>query len=193
LATIVIALATAVAAGVGLATYFVLGGQLAEMKTQRRLDQRAWIGVEAMDPIPSIPTIGSKFEVAIRIRNSGKTPARNLISVGRDDTMRISDAPPFSYDGIEKDNAGTIAPNAIATIPIKPMRDNTTGKEYIFSMSNISLLLLQQTRIYVSGLITYDDIFRRPHWTTYCAWLSVPFNGQFNRCETHNDTDDYPE
>jgi hypothetical protein len=156
-----------------------------------RLDQRAWIGIETMDAIPPIPTIGSKFEVTIRV--TGKTPARNLISVGRDDTIPISARPIFSYDGIAEDHAGTLAPNAVAPIPINPMKDTTTGKDHIFSMSYISLLQLELTRIYVSGIITYDDIFSKPHWVTYCAWLRVPFDGQFNRCNSHNDTDDYTE
>lgn len=158
-----------------------------------KLDQRAWIGVSLVDPIPSIPVAGKTFAAKITITNSGRTPARNIVSVGTLDPLTPPELPDFTYTGREKLNMGTIAPGGGGTIPFTPLHDNTTKADYILAPEFINKLIDRTATVYVSGRIDYSDIFGVPHWTTYCAFLIVPFNGQFGRCESHNDTDDYNE
>jgi hypothetical protein len=158
-----------------------------------RLDQRAWIGVSTIDPVPSIPSEGKTFTAKVNITNSGKTPARNIISVGSLDPLESPKLPDFSYTNHDRLNMGTLAPGAGGVIPFTALHDITANKDYVIVHEFLDKLINKQAIIYVSGRIDYDDIFGQPHWTTYCAWLTVPFNGQFARCETHNETDDYKE
>jgi hypothetical protein len=43
-----------------------------------RLDQRAWLGIAAIKPVPTIPEVGKPIQAIVEIRNSGKTPARKI-------------------------------------------------------------------------------------------------------------------
>jgi len=47
---------------------------------------------------------------------------------------------------------------------------------------------LDKRTLYVFGRITYDDIFGKHHWVTYCLRLSDD-RTQYQFCEEHNDTD----
>jgi Tfp pilus assembly protein PilX len=97
-------------------------------KNEMKLDQRAWVGVEYINPVPTTPKVGAVFAVTIGIKNTGKTPARHLVSYGRQDPIAANSQPNYSYDEVKKHFAGTLAPNAGASIPFNPLFDGATGK-----------------------------------------------------------------
>jgi hypothetical protein len=156
-------------------------------KKTMQIDQRAWIGVESIDAIPRTPETGKTLSANVRMRNTGKTPARNIRQVGSLDA--ITGAPTSKYVGTVR-LAGNLSPNASATIPFTPLGD---GNHQPLRLNDEILAALRagQLKLVVHGRIDYDDVFGDPHWTTYCALLAVPFNEQFELCEGQNDTDDY--
>jgi hypothetical protein len=178
------------------AAHETAGAAISAVETAKKamiLDQRAWIGIESMDPIPSIPKSGETFAAAVRIKNTGKTPSRDTVIVGRIDPIPIQSRPIYSYDADVKRPSGSLAPNAGASIPFTPLNDASTKKPAPLTDDNIASITNGKIKIFVHGRIDYKDIFDEPHWTTFCAFLAIPLDGHFTRCETNNDTDDYKE
>ena len=61
------------------------------------LDQRAWLGIERMIPDPAIPQVGQPLHVLIDIRNTGKTPAKNISIVSVSEGIPKGQKPNFTY------------------------------------------------------------------------------------------------
>ena len=156
-----------------------------------QLDQRAWVGVDYIDPVPRLPEIGKPFAVNVRIKNNGKTPARKIVTVGRLDPVLKGNLPNFSYDGLARRQAGNLPPAGGITIPINPLLNAETKQPYLFTQEFLDELIAGKFSLYAHGRIGYEDIFGQPHWVEYCAILPVPLIGAFAFCDDHNDTDDY--
>ena len=165
--------------------------QLDEQRADFRLDQRAWIGVETIDPDPIMPEIGKPFTVHITIKNTGKTPAMKINSRGRGESIVKNSTANFSYVDITTYKAGFLTPGGTFVIGSTPIVDPQTNQSKIFDFETVNNITMKAITLYVHGRIDYNDIFGDQHWLTYCATLSVPFNGKFGFCDTHNDTDDY--
>ncbi len=114
-----------------------------------------------------------------------------MINNGKLEPVAANSQQNYAYDEKAKHFAGTLAPNAGGSLPFNPLNDGATGKPAPLTQEIIDKISSGELKIFVHGKLDYQDIFGDPHWTTYCAQLTVPFNGQFLRCETHNDTDDY--
>ena len=150
------------------------------------LDQRAWLGVEDFIPNPTVPAKGQTFVVKIAVKNTGKTPATNIFQRGASEPVRTGDSPHFAYEPGKP--GGMIAPEAFSFIPVVTMTDPETGSPLIVNDDIINGLSGKSFTVYVSGIIEYDDIFKRRHWLTYCAsWVGDGFSA----CKDHNDTGDY--
>jgi hypothetical protein len=168
--------------------------QLAEMKESKylaRLDQRAWVA--AID-ITGVPEIGKPFEITVRVKNSGKTFARQMtvekvaevIAPGAQphfiEDLRIDcDNPPFDAVAGTESSVAILAPNGelLADLVLK-------GFEKVTS-EQLELIKSGDAIVVVHGRMCYRDIFDCPHWTTYCAQLGK--NLKYAACRTHNDAD----
>jgi type II secretory pathway pseudopilin PulG len=148
------------------------------------LDQRAWVGVETMKGVPDVPEVGKSFDVDILFRNTGRTPARNVLMYN---IVKPSKAPPDVNAACasatpERVNQSLIAPNATLTQVLHP----TDGKPLAAGWERA---LASQGSFWVFGCVTYDDTFGRAHWLTYCGVLNQKIRG-FDRCKKYNDTGD---
>jgi hypothetical protein len=55
--------------------------------------------------------------------------------------------------------------------------------------SDLDLITTQKLKVYLTGKVTYDDVFREHHWVTFCAFLT-PDLLIFMNCPEGNETDD---
>jgi hypothetical protein len=156
-----------------------------------KIDQRAWIGIEYIQPIPPIPEIGKTFSVNIRLKNTGKTPARNMVQSGSFGPVKSLAAINFAIENENKHDVGQLMPNGGATLPFTPLINSNTREPLIFTQELFDAFNSTNFKIVVYGRIDYSDIFGDPHWVTYCGFLEVPFNGSFAFCDIHNDGDNY--
>jgi hypothetical protein len=159
-------------------------------KEAMRIDQRAWLGVEYIRSNPLVPEIGKPFIVEVHIKNTGKTPAIKIASRGRGEPVLKGRKPNFSYEGVEPFSA-FMSPGAGTSTTVPPMTIPQTNQSIVINDDLIKGLTAETFTVFVHGRFDYEDIFGNPHWITYCANLVVPFNGQFDFCAEHNDSDDY--
>jgi hypothetical protein len=186
----VIAGATCVYAFFACAQWYELRSTVAETAKSLRLDQRAWIGVEKIDP-KAPPVVGKPASISVTFKNTGKTPARNIVSVAVVDPVTTG-KPDFSYT--EKHlQLGTMQPSGEAFIKVTATQSRSTGKDAPLTEPLLEALKSGSIRLYVHGEITYEDIFRRPHLMTFCYFLLEPELNSYAACPEHNDTDEYQE
>jgi hypothetical protein len=192
-ATVWMAIFTAILAIVGIGTYFVLKNQLREMhqagidsEATKRLDQRAWIGVEDITSIPPIPQEDKTWDIAATFRNSGKTPAINFLMQS---SQHIQDSPPNvnakCAEAIRKDESRTMLP---------PNGKNMATLHVVdHSPPNWEEQITAGGTLYVWGCVIYDDVFNGLHWMTYCGTFKPITKGgqiQFQACRVGNATGD---
>ncbi|MGD0021569.1 MAG: hypothetical protein ABSC54_04640 [Smithellaceae bacterium] len=147
---------------------------------QSRLDQRAWLGVTS---ISGKPEGGKKFILQINFKNTGKTPATNMIVRSAVTfSTPIWKGPDFNtIKNIKKEGRGLVFPQAEAlsvvdVLPAAPVDPST-----------IELLNEHKIRIHVFGFAEYDDIFNRHHCTRFCN-IYKPEDGYYHACKDYNDT-----
>jgi hypothetical protein len=160
--------------------------QVAQIAMQIELDQRAWVGVTA---ISGSWEVGKPVTITIEFKNTGKTPAINITIVRYGEKIRINELPNFDIEKIAKKegiiSTGTIMPGGIGSIPVPIAADWQSQPR-----DNLITEVLTGKQLFcIHGIINYEDIFRKPHWTTFCyiynkeAKAYGPYDG-------HNDTDD---
>jgi hypothetical protein len=171
-------------------------GQLQVMQT----DERAWLEFripqsqaagDAGLPMAS----GQPLDLPIQVMNSGKTVARNVVI---DVFVEILDASQeASLENVyelanhkhERGVTGTIFPNADYKLQVTRRWD----KGGIGPVTVPELTSLHEGRSYIStyGIITYDDVFNKHHWTKFCMWGHTP-KGAFNAktCTAFNSVGD---
>lgn len=147
-------------------------------------DQRAWVG-----PIKVVPATlkdatdkpvyvieGLRATFGVRIINSGKSPALKVKAV-TNSYLLSSNAKllPRYSKGIK--SVGVLQPQMdyYLSITVDPLTAST-----IDSIKDGNKILC------FFGKITYKDIFRIPHWTTFCVQLT-PSLDNFTSCDTYND------
>jgi hypothetical protein len=132
-------------------------------RDQMRLDQRAWIAVKDIHGPPSSPVV--------TFLDTGKTPARKVIMFQSSQWVASGVLPSFEVKGKGK-RLGLLS----------PVTERTANQQ-------TGVQSQQWPILYVWGTFTYEDIFKQPHWTTFCAHITA--GDQFwNFCEQHNDTDE---
>lgn len=152
-----------------------------------RADQRAWIGISAVN---GEPTANEIWKINIVYRNSGRTPARNLRGHTVFDPIKRGDEPHFSYAGKPGFKGGMMTPSGDYSVTLIPTRDKSTGKPVKMTQPILDEMTAGAEKDFVHGEITYDDVFGCRHWMTFCYFWNVDMS-VFSACTPHNDTGDY--
>jgi hypothetical protein len=172
----VIAWAAIAAAVAAICSAWIFQGQLTAARQQIKVDQRAWLSVDVGEETGTF---------AVRMHNTGKTPALNVtyaVSISGGNLGVI----PEVEDILKKANSSTGPPGTIKDhLPtgyvIAPNKSeiasNYGGK---FSQA----FELSAERAYIQGRITYDDVFGLKHETLFCYWYASP--NAFPMCNDHN-------
>jgi hypothetical protein len=142
-----------------------------------RLDQRAWMGITQVIGKPEEDKV---FDVTIELKNSGKTPANNVVIYNVYDPVPVGDGAHFGWETLVPNKFGTVPPNVERLFTIHPSK--------FAKLTKADMDTFNTRTMWVHGRITYDDIFGRHHWLTYCTSLTAGWVWAF--CSEHNDTDD---
>jgi hypothetical protein len=157
---------------------------VADAITNARMDQRAWIGVSN---ITGEPVLNEIWKIVVVVHNSGKTPARNLHGVSLPDPVKRGGNPNFSYAHDNHFVGGMIPPNGDFHATLIPTRSKSTTKPSQLTQPLLDSINAGDSRIYIHGQITYDDVFKCSYWMTYCYFWDPDTHG-FAACREHNDT-----
>ena len=163
-----------------------------------RLDERAWLAIsdpEILQYDPNDPT--KPFRIQLLVRNSGKTPARQINMLGliqaydpnidgpTDDDWKVF----LGYFSESKERY-VIAPNATRKMIVPDFSNRAQNPPYRdFIAQNYPLIRDRSKYLYYFGQATYIDLDNRPHTTKFCIWLVDPETKQFASCGKGNDMD----
>jgi hypothetical protein len=159
----------------------VAQGQLEEMRTNRHLDERAWVLATSVKDIMALDYYNA-YTVDVSFKNTGKTPAINVKSFCN---WAAKEAEIPKTDDIIKawENEALCAPNSGGEIqPLIPIPKTILDHAY------------SGAPIFIYGTIRYDDIFTNSHLSQFCYKIishdvdSGRF--EYTGCDIHNSCDD---
>lgn len=158
-----------------------LQSQVSAIQTQMRQGQRAWLSFE---DVGVTKDINGRMVFSFSLRNSGKSPALNAHANYSVKNVISGDQLTFTYTGKnnERETArASIAPTATRYVKVY---------EGPISPEEINRIITRQKTVYFYGKATYDDIFSRHHWVTFCTYLELSGTDLvLNYCSEHNETD----
>jgi hypothetical protein len=143
-----------------------------------RTDQRAWVGFENAQVNVHA---GNQSRFSVNVKNTGKTPALHVSLQYFIKNVERGQALQFTYKGITTvPSRGMLAPNGIFSVIL------TNAEPDAAEMNRIRT---EEKHVYFYGRLTYNDIFGRSHWTTFCTYMSQEGNAMVS-CSEYNNTDD---
>ena len=149
-----------------------------------RLDQRAWIGTDGIISNPTSPEVDKTWDVIVSWKNTGKTPAKNIIMWNAEHVLKN---PP----NVNVDCAEAISHKATTTL----LPPNASYKAILHVGDGAKVPSTWEKDIddagalYIDGCVIYDDVFQRKHWMTYCGVFNRKITA-FDLCKRYNDTGD---
>lgn len=146
---------------------------------QNKLDQRAWVGVVSIDPPNLAPR--PDFFLSLHAMNSGHTPALNFQSLVVLHSLKKDEPFKALYDPLP---AGWIRSNRVVQ-PGEQVTLNTN--KYMLTQDQVDSVRNGSYVLYVYGKMSYDDIFRERHHTTFCKL--VISETLVEDCGTYNTAD----
>lgn len=196
---IVLVIATIVLAFVSYYQWNAMNDALEETKRNRDLEYRAYVGVKGIDfrKLPDNPALG---EVIVTYVNSGRTPALNskvMQAISIRETPLPEDAGFESPDTVQ--SVFVIAPAMEFPALVALIPTSEAGKQPLTEEGQNSAKptptpvptpppVESRAKIYVYGVITYEDIFKRPHRSKFC-YFNTPGTRNWAICPTHNSFD----
>ena len=151
-----------------------------------RLDQRAWVGAEDITSTPVVPEVDKVWDVAISLKNSGKTPAKNILMWNNEGVLKmLPDVNADCAEAIKQQASKTmLPPNGSSKVILHVANGIKVPSDWEKEISDNGVL-------YVHGCILYDDVFLLAHWMTYCGSFDLNHKGSgFTSCLKYNDTGD---
>jgi hypothetical protein len=146
------AAAESVLAFFAFASFICVFIQLQESHEAMVVDQRAWVSVD----------VGEKAgKFAVTMKNTGKTPALNVIYFAAFEGGPRGVIPDIPNPKTQKIYHFLVAPG-----------DSRAADDW--EVNYLQAFNLGGDRNYVQGDITYDDIFGQTHHTVYCYWTAPP-------------------
>jgi hypothetical protein len=160
---------------------------LMEIRNQFRLEQKPWMGV-AMISAPIIE-VGQPIRLRIDFKNFGKTPANKVAPTLACQILTPGDPLDFSMEARAKKTRmsyGLVYPQGItfASATLK----NQKGEETPLNEAYVQDIKSVKYYIYVHGIVEYDDIFGKHHWTRYCYYFDPKTEAWYPHKE-YNETD----
>jgi hypothetical protein len=165
--------ATVVLGITSVATVWLLWNQLSEM----HLDQRAWLGIDRLDRFDFKPS--QDFSIPFVMTNTGKTPAlhvktrASLKSLEKGQTFTATYPEPQPY----KSSNGVLQPQGHFILYTLPKELSTKQYDDIQNGSGV---------LYSFVEIMYDDIYGKPHETTFCVMYYQGLTGPVT-CDEYNE------
>ena len=161
-------------------------GQLADFSMENvhrtrqamQLEQRAWIFVT--ETRVSDFQVGRPLNIALAVKNTGRTLARNVQIAVQIDPLPKGHAPEPKLDRAE--TRGTIPPNGTLLIDISRGRNHPEG----LTEEGLQAIQRGELVVWVYGTIHYDDVFETRQATMFCYMLQ-PDGKTFHAADIYND------
>jgi hypothetical protein len=160
---------------------------LEQIERNAHLDQRAWVAPDLLD---GKAELGKPYTITILIKNTGKTFANHFIGFVGWTTIQISDPDPdfdslLIAEGVSNQSVILLSPNGggvTQSLTIPKGGSKLTDDD----IQNFN----DPTRIFFFfGKLTYSDIFKCTHWTTFC-YRAFPNTGIYRVHYSHNNADE---
>lgn len=144
---------------------------------QFQLDQRAWVSVRADS---ASPEIGKTMEIGLIIQNTGKTYARSVLVCKRIIETRKEEpsptvAPPMPAlppcDDTKRFQL--LSPGLVVVDSAFAGSTGDAGLAVGMSQATLDRFNMGKNIPWVYGKITYEDVFKRPHWLKFCFFRTV--------------------
>jgi hypothetical protein len=178
------------------------------VERQMRQDQRPWVALSFNwptvkgangEPVGSLVRVteNQPLAVPIRVINTGRTAARNVIARIYVEVVNTSESPKLD-SAVETSawgfTAGIFSPNAPSESLAYRQLPDKTGLEAMSNLTPAENQELSSGRAYLAmyGKITYRDIFNIPHWTKFCVWTPLnpaPRYYTSKKCSDYNGVD----
>lgn len=151
-----------------------------------RLDQRAWVSTYGAATLSM--ELNKPLTATINIKNTGKTFARGMTLSQVLQILPKGELPDFPRQDRREEIEGV---SSDTLLPPGGEFEATVGlsKPLILSQSDIDAINAGDKFIVMFGKISYRDIFKCEHWTTFCL-IYVPGPNTFNAYSANNDADD---
>jgi len=153
------------------------------MQSSMKLDQRAWLGTTV---VQGTLDAGKPVLVSVGLKNTGKTPAKNVTNTMWHQTIKKND--PFVFPE-PKEDLGTKSKSLMS-----PQQEGfIQGTAYKAWQESARDNLINEVAsgvivFYIYGTVNYDDIFKKGHWLNFCYFYDSD-NKAYKACSEHNDTD----
>jgi hypothetical protein len=179
---------------VGVAYCTLTYGLWSNAQASLRADNRAWLALSHgftidREPIPASANPGGKnqIKIAMPVSNTGKTPALNVYS------RFYMGFVPTSWLQPPEPDWNTVARQSSTLIMAGEQGRQFDTAPYDVIESDGSGYEVRQRKLYVWTLLTYCDVFHRPHWTKTCVFhVNDPSQPQlFSACQSGSYTDDW--
>jgi hypothetical protein len=126
--------------------------------------------------------VGEKPAFAFLVENSGKTPALRLTTRIASHPYRANETFVAQYDKpLTVESKGTLFPGV--KMPLETLPSPGSAEPY-----HVDSLSKGDYIFYVYGEIHYDDIFNKPHKTTFCVFVMKSLD-RLASCNTYNHAD----
>jgi hypothetical protein len=154
------------------------------------LEQRAWVGISNLasatfDDGNSKVFVKENHQSKLNFVfiNTGKTPAINVQTNINTQMLKSDKNPPSAIFPDETDRGTVLQPGMEILNSITVPRNRNATKKEVDDLINGKVVL------HITGSVTYTDIFKRPHWSTFCLQICSDLTA-FNWCKAGNETDD---
>jgi hypothetical protein len=173
----------------GLAAVFVglqwiaMHGQLKQMSTSNsilKLDQRAWLGVSAIN---GIPKVGQPYAIDVSIKNTGHTPAKSVSPSVFMRVIKPGDSLNFDF-GSQPDTREFIPPDVVHIAT-----PSVTKSGVVLRADTAKMFENSTWQVFVFGKVWYEDIFNRPHWMRFCYFWDPKYQS-YTAYKKYNDEDE---
>jgi hypothetical protein len=168
--------------------------------TVMRSDERAWLKLttqpDANNPDKTtIPiTVGQPVNYPFQIANIGKTAATNIdarlyysiLDASQDVPVdEVDNASTYPYNHI---TAGIVYPNDVMKqIGTRPQKG---GAPLLATKDEVEGIRDGKKYLAVFGIVSYDDVFGKGHWSKFCNWIAGNGDFQAESCTRFNSVGD---
>lgn len=141
-----------------------------------RLDQRAWIVLHGMD---GFPQLNQPWTIKAYLMNIGKTPAKNV-------RLSCNLEPEASETAVSFREKPYGAPMLFAPNDANNYCEMFPIQSHQVNQDTLDALTQKKSVIFLFGSVTYDDVFKKPHWFTFCRVMHSDGKA-WDNCHTHPD------
>lgn len=161
---------------INIVTFLILWGQFNVSKSQLIYSQRAWVTAE--DVSLSKLKVGEPTTAEVKFVNSGSSPALQVVALsGLAITSTPISVPNRVSQNDNVESRGVLAPKTFFFSELKSGEHTT---------QTIQAINAEKIKMYVWGIVEYDDIFGVRHGTKFCF---VNYRGGITlaACDNNND------